>query len=452
MELSEPSTAAPAVRGSAVRLATEVVGRGLAFAATLLIARGLGPASYGTFVVLLGVALVAAESADLGLAGTAARTLADRSWRLRDLVRAKLALSSLVLIPATALGLAGAGNGPLHVLPMLMAAVVAVSWVEALGVALRSARWPVAEAAVVLAARAGLLAAVVGLGPGGARLEDYATATALAPLPALALAALLTARAYAGEPGGTRSIGAVVGEALPVGLATGLALVAYRIELWLMLPLRGAVETGLFGGALRAFDGLKLIPGAIAQGAMPYLVEESGARTAPAHERTVRNVVLLAAPAAVALFALAPQGVALLLGDAFAAAAGPVRLLALAVVPAFLNAFVQQALLAAGRAPEMPRLMALRLLASLSLGLLAIPAFGALGAAATCACAELLVLARGVFILRPMRAPLAAALRDALRGAAAMAVVLALLSTSPGLGLGLSLVAYVAVVARRARA
>lgn len=442
----EAATSDPATRGSVVRLATEFVGRGLAFGATVILARGLGPASYGTFAVLWGVAWVVAEGADLGLAGTATRTLTERSWRLRDLVRAKLALSAVVIGTAAAV-LAG-GPRPLRALAVLVLGVVAVSWVEAIGIALRCARRPGAEAVVVIAARGGLLLAIVAAARAGAGFEGYALATALAPLPALAVASLLVERAYRDDPAPARSPQALCHEALPVGLATALSLIAFRVELWLLLPLRGSAEAGLFAGALRAFDGLRLIPGAIAQGALPYMVLEAGAARGGARHGTVRTIVLLGVPAAIALFALAPELVLLLLGDAFVGAALPARLLALAVVPAFLNAFLLQDVLAAGHPHEMPRLMGLRLCASLCLGALAIPALGAPGAALACTVAEGLVLWRGLHAARGsgLAEPLWAALGDSAR---ATLPLLALLALRPGpAALGLGLAAYAGLAAR----
>jgi O-antigen/teichoic acid export membrane protein len=446
------ASADPATRGSAVRLATELLGRGFAFGATLLIARGLGPEAYGVFAVLSGVAWVAAEGSDLGLTGTAARTLAAGSWELGDLRRAKLVLSALIAGPAL-LVVATTHRPGLRALAALVLGMVAVSWTETLGVALRSARRPLAEAAVLLLARAGSLGAVALATGLGAGLAGYAYATALAPLPALLVATLLAARAYPAAGGPPRRVGALIREGLPVGLATALALVAYRVELWLLLPLRGGAETGLFGGALRVFDGLRLIPGAVAQGAMPYLVEEAQAARAPARERTVRSVVLLGVPAAIGVLALAPELVALLLGEAFARAVTPVRLLALAIVPAFLNTFLLQSLLAAGHAAEMPRLMALRLAASLGLGLLAIPTFGAAGGAATAALAELVVLVRGrrVAARRGLPLGLGAALREAAAPAALMAIVLTALPASAPLAAALGLAAYVGAVAHGRR-
>ncbi len=446
------ASADPATRGSAVRLVTELLGRGFAFGATLLIARGLGPEAYGAFAVLAGAAWVAAEGADLGLTGTAARTLAAGSWDLSDLRRAKLALSALVAGPALLVA-ATSHRTWLRALAVLVLGMVAVSWTETLGVALRSARRPLAEAAVLLLARAGSLAAVALAGAGGATLPGYACALALAPLPALFVAAGLAARAYPGAGRPPRPVGALIREGLPVGLATALALVAYRVELWLLLPLRGGGETGLFGGALRVFDGLRLIPGAVAQGAMPYLVEEAQAPRAPARERTVRSVVLLGVPAALVVLAFAPEIVALLLGEAFAGAAGPVRVLALAIVPAFINTLLLQSLLAAGHAAQMPRLMALRLAISLGAGLLAIPALGAVGGAATCALAEVLVLARGhrVAASRGVPIALAAAAREAAGPAALMAIVLVALPAPPPLAVALGLAAYAGTVARAQR-
>src|SRR5262249_5060635 len=75
-----------ATRGSAVKLGAELIGRALGLLTTLLIARELGAADYGSFGALSVVAVVAAEAADLGLQGTASRALVARTLSLTALL------------------------------------------------------------------------------------------------------------------------------------------------------------------------------------------------------------------------------------------------------------------------------------------------------------------------------------------------------------------------------
>jgi O-antigen/teichoic acid export membrane protein len=60
------SAADDASRGSAIKLGAELLGRLLALATTLLVARVLGVSDFGLFAVLSGIAVLVAELSDLG--------------------------------------------------------------------------------------------------------------------------------------------------------------------------------------------------------------------------------------------------------------------------------------------------------------------------------------------------------------------------------------------------
>jgi len=69
------SAADDASRGSAIKLGAELLGRLLALATTLLVARVLGVSDFGLFAVLSGIAVLVAELSDLGLQGIAVQSL-----------------------------------------------------------------------------------------------------------------------------------------------------------------------------------------------------------------------------------------------------------------------------------------------------------------------------------------------------------------------------------------
>jgi hypothetical protein len=77
--------------------------------------------------------------------------------------------------------------------------------------------------------------------------------------------------------------------------------------------------------------------------------------------------------------------------------------MSLALPALFLNALVFGALIAAGRAPWLPRLTAARVALAFALALVLVPALGGRGAAAGLVCSEWALLAAGVAACRRAR-------------------------------------------------
>jgi O-antigen/teichoic acid export membrane protein len=83
----------------------------------------------------------------------------------------------------------------------------------------------------------------------------------------------------------------------------------------------------------------------------------------------------------------------LIFGADYAEAAPSLRVLALAVVPLFLNGILVSALIATGRGQWLPRLTAVRVGLAAALALLLVPRFGGLGAAWGFMASEMALLA-----------------------------------------------------------
>lgn len=386
-----------ASRGSAIKLAAEVLSRLVGLATTLLLIRGLGASDFGAFGRLSVIALLLAELGELGLQTLASRALVSGSLSLGSLVRVRL-----VLLAAVG-GAALAGSGFAPVLAPLVLWFVLSGWGEFLGVALRSRGRRVAEAVVLLCLRScGLAAAALVLLRGGG-LAPLAWALALSALPAVLLgAALVRGRASGGAE---RSVREVAREAFPLALHGGLVLLSPRVEFLVLSLLRGDRETGLFLAALRVFEFLSMVPSAVAAGAMPGLTREALRGRGGVRARTAWTLALLAAPAAVGLALVAAPVARLLLGPGYDAAAyagteTPLRLLALALPALFVNALLLASLVAASRGPWLPRLTGVRVAAALLLALPLVNARGGTGAALGIAIAEWLLAALAARALR----------------------------------------------------
>ncbi len=393
--------ASEATKGSAIKLGTELVARLVGLLTTLLLARRLGAADFGLFGRLSVIAVVLAEAADLGLQGTAARALVARTISLRGLMKAKVAISALV----TALALVGLPFAP--VLVPLVLFFVGAGWSEFLGVALRARGDRVQESAVIFCLRTAGLLLVGGALLRGASLVGVAWAHALSALPAIALGLLLLHRrpAPAGLPDPPLRV--ILRESAPLAVNGGLALLSLRVEFLVLSFLRGGREAGLFLAGLRVVEFLNLVPSAVAAGAMPALTREALRGEGPVRPRTAATLSFLAVPAAFGLVLVAPGLLHLLFGSDYVSAAPSLRVLALALVPLFLNGLMVGALIAAGRADWLPRLTALRVVVAAVLAFALVPAQGAMGAAAGFLASELLLLFLGARAGRAARFPVA---------------------------------------------
>lgn len=442
-----------ATRGSAVRLAAEVVSKLALVATSFLLLRRLGAAEFGLFTGLQNYAVVVAELGELGLQVLAARVLALGTLPLSSLVRTRLLLSGLVALAAVcALPLAPLASGRSGASPSLSLLVVwfALSgWGEFLGVALRCRGGRLREALLLLLLRGSALATTAVAISLGAALAGVTLALALSPLPALALAPLLLRGTRPSADSPEVSPGKVLREGAPLAAYALLLLLSPRVEAYVLQWLRDSRELGLFAGALLVYGFLSMVPGAIAAGAMPALAREAVRGEGLVRRRSAATLALLGAPAAVGLALLARPVAALLLPADASAVAPPLALLAAALPALFLNALLGSALNAVGRAGWLPRLTLARVLGAFALALLLVPRFGALGAAGGLAFAEWLLLGLGWLACRRARfaVPVAQPLAWALLTCVPMALVVAGVRERLWLAVGLGVLTWLATLA-----
>ncbi|MFI5007614.1 MAG: polysaccharide biosynthesis C-terminal domain-containing protein [Solirubrobacterales bacterium] len=371
------SEASEATRGSAIKLGTELASRLLGFLTTPILTRGLGVAAFGLFARHSVIAVIAAEAAELGLQATASRALVASDLPLGAMLRAK-AILTVIVVAACLIGIAW---GPVFV-PLVLFFVLA-GWGEFLGVALRARGHRLRESALILCLRVlGVILVWIALGL-GLGLVGVSWAFVASAVPSIALGAFLLrgtggSRPVPSDPG----IGAVLRSSAPLAVNGGLALLSLRVEMLAVWHFHGDRETGLFVTALRVVEFLNLVPSAVGAGAMPALTREalSGAGDA-VRRRTVATVVFLGAPAAAGAALVAPGLLSVIFGAEYAEAATSLRVLALAVVPLFLNGILVSALIATGRGEWLPRLTAVRVGLAAALAFLLVPRFGGLGAA-----------------------------------------------------------------------
>ncbi len=404
-----------ATRGSAIKLAAEVSSRLLTFSTTLLLVRGLGAGDFGRYTRLSVYAVLLAELGELGLQNHASRALVAGTDSLRALLRVRWLLLGLV----GGVALAGAALAPVLgarrggealdgvALGLLIGWYALSGWGEFLGVALRCRAARRQEALLLLVLRAAGLVAVAAALALGAGLRGVALALAVSPLPPLALGVLLLRRHPEPHPSAGRRRREVLRESAPLAVYGGLLLLSPRVEFLVLSWLAAPAAVGPFAAALVVVWFLAMVPSAVTAGAMPALTREALRGEGEVRRRTAATLGALAAPAAVGLVLVAPA-LARFAGADYAAAALPLRLMAVALPAAFLNAGMAGALIAAGRAAWLPRLTAGRVVLAFALAFVLVPRWGAIGAAIGLVCAEWALLGAGWLACRRAAFPVPA--------------------------------------------
>lgn len=379
-------------RGGAVRLLVELPIRGLSILAMIVLARRLGVEGFGAFAVMVGVAAVIAEFADLGLSQILVRSLVGGGRAASDIVAAKARLTAATLA-CGALGLAlwavGGGSGAM-VVALCVVHYVAFGWIEAVGSTLRAHGRVWAEAGLLLVARAALIL-LIGLTPFGSTPQLAAIAYALAVIPGLLLAGHLGKPYLTSQ--GRADIALALSDALPLGLHSFLGRLVVRVEIFILGGLGMATGLGHFAAGLRIIESVLTLPAAFAAGTLPALAHEAarGERHSGATQRTMQLLMWGGLAAAVGLGMRAPEVLAIL-GPGFVEAAPVLRIFAGTLAICVINTGLHYALIATESARLAPRLTAARVVAGMLLAVTLIPRFGALGAATGYLIAEVALL------------------------------------------------------------
>jgi O-antigen/teichoic acid export membrane protein len=372
------------------KLSWDLGSRLLSFALSILVARRLGAEGFGTYAVYWYSAWMVSQATDLGLHLVSLRSL-SRAFEPRlfwSAVVAKGVLTAAAVV-ATLLALgAGALSSRAPLLLLLLGAHLLSSWVEFLGVVLRSRRGIAREGLALSALRMGWLTAAAGVLFRSVDLEALAAALVFASLPALVLALALVAEIDLPIPGETEAK-RLLKEALPLGVVSVMTLLYLRADLFIVSAISGASEAGLFQGAFRLFEATFVVSGGIAAGTFPLLAARIGEKGFESLARFVLGLLALAAAPLSLAFALAPGPVlAVVYGEEFAAAARPLSFLGVALAAVFANALTTHLLVASGRSRSLVVAIAIRLVVGIALDFALVPRWGASGAALAVLAAE----------------------------------------------------------------
>ena len=401
------------VRRVATSTAAGLTGRvavlGLGLVSVAVTTRYLGPGGYGQFALALAFTQLFGVLADAGLTTIVVRELAQRPERAPAVVGSALALRGVLAVLAVAaaalVSLAMPYPPEVRVAVLIAGVPLALGLLNSAFVAvlladLRMGRVAIADVAGRAAGLAAVAVVVV------ADLGFYAVVAAGGVGAAVALAAttVLARPLLPGRPRGDRATARrLLTASLPLGLALALNEVYFRADALIISLSRPFAELGLYALAWRIGEVVATIPAVFLLSVFPVL-----ARYAATRDRRLGPALQVAGDVAIVTgLGIAAGGAVvagelarLLGGEAFAAAATPLRVLLAASALGFLNGVFGHALIAAGRQAATLWLNVAALTLNVSLNIVLVPSQGIQAAAWVALGCELLILVAGLWLVR----------------------------------------------------
>ncbi len=220
-------------------------------------------------------------------------------------------------------------------------------------------------------------------------------------------------------------------ESVPFSLNSLFGSIYLSVDVILLQQIRGEAEVGIYRAAAVLIGMLPLLAETLNAGIFPRMARHLGDPTAAGRELrfAARVLLVVGVPIAVGGMLLAEPLMVLLGGGAYASSAAPFVLMAPLLPLRYLNNGFGMTLSSLNRQPQRTRGVLYAALFNLGTNLVAIPLWGAMGAAATTLLTELLLTAWLGLQVRPVvdRLGVGGVLVRLLPAAVAMAAVLWLL-------------------------
>jgi len=371
-----------------------------AFVTSLLVARTLGPDTFGRWTLCVTWASMLTFLLDLGFGVLLTRDAAAGTARAGAMVGGALAARMLLFVPiallflavAPELGLRGEARTVLWTVLLL-----AVSGMAYGGIAAVFRAWPASLTVIVIVEVVG---AVVQLGGTWWITQQHGSVAGLLLLAStvqvaqLAAAALLWP-AVAGpmfERPSLRFAVSLLGRAFPFAVAGLVVNVQERLAPLMLGRLSGIGEVALFGAAWRIGGVVRMLPQAMFGGALPVLAAATGREgSGNVAFRFERVLSVSAALAAAALAVFAGPILRVTYGADYAPGVFTLMWVAIGLWPFLVNSGRKVTLYAAGRERDAVRWSAAALAIQVVACALLIPRFGAAGAALAMAAGEIAV-------------------------------------------------------------
>jgi release factor glutamine methyltransferase len=189
---------------------------------------------------------------------------------------------------------------------------------------------------------------------------------------------------------------AILKRSWPFALSGVLSALTLRVDLFLIEGLRGSAQVGIYSTGTRLTDLLALVPNSFFGALLPemsarYKANTSSGAPLPLYGSALWRMALVGMTLALVGLLGADLIVWVCFGPAFAEAAGPLRVLAITLVPLLVNRTTLVGLYATHQEHKANLALTINLVTRVVVGLLLIPLWSATGAAITAFVAECVV-------------------------------------------------------------
>jgi O-antigen/teichoic acid export membrane protein len=354
-----------------------------------LVARLLGVEPYGDLIAMLAAAGILGQIVEFGFPMLVARSVAQRPERGWAEIRFALGRQAVLALPVLGLMygyllLMGVSAALLVVGLLLAASVCFQAMKGSLRGACRGLERFGTEALFLWTERLGLLVfGVLAVALGGG-LTGLAGVFFVVRGVDLAAFITLMYRTFDHDDPAQRASSLSLDMAAPFAVGSVLWLAYYQVDTAMIAVLSTAHETGIYGAVYRFVDILHVLPRLIVMVAFPAMViawSGDRQRFAELLASLRRRLAWVTLPALLAILIWSDPLLRLGFGDAYAAGAPALRMLATGSVFAFYSVLFSQALLAAGRERLLALVLFCTVFANVVLNLLLMPRHGFMGAA-----------------------------------------------------------------------
>ena len=421
VRIDQEDTVQRVALNSAGPIGAALVGKILLFVFAMLYLRVLGPELAGRYYLAVTVYTLADIITNFGLNLLVAREVAKRPEEAPELLASSATLRMifvLLTLPALAgyVWLQGSLGRPLAedtqvAITLLALALVPANLNTALSSVFQGLERMVLPAAVsilsaLLTVSLGALALLAGWGfvglAGMAIVTNWLTFCVLVAL----------ARKEGIRPWGrvsSKRMRWMAGTSLPLMLNHLLAVVFFKIDVLLLEPMKGSLVVGWYQSAYKWVEALLIIPAYLTMALFPLMsrrAQDDREGLAFAYTHTVRWLLALALPIAVATTFLAEPLIRLLGGEDYLPQGAMTLQIMIWFLPfSYVNGVTQYVLIALDRQRWITLSFAVAATFNIVANLLVIPEYGHLGAATVTIISEIVLMAPFFWGLRDLGAP-----------------------------------------------
>jgi O-antigen/teichoic acid export membrane protein/glycosyltransferase involved in cell wall biosynthesis len=376
--------------GSALVLASKVVSALATAWWTILAARALLPASYGDLAIAVSLVEIGSLLTDIGVQSVATRELAGVSERgARSLLGTVIYLKLLLGIASVGVVFALASVLPFYIevsrLMLVLGPSLIFTGLSSLGLMfrLRTSYGYLLVIALVSALAGSAAAFIVYLYQGSAILFAAVDlgATAISGLLTITVVMIRFRPSLRPRP---RQLRKLLATALPLGLASILNIMYYRLDVPLLGLLTSSIQVAIYTSAYRFLDVLTLLPASLQAVSLPQMsaLYKQGIRGLAIYAQNYLDLAVIGGPTlGLVLSASAPYALHLLYGGRYDVAAPTLQVLAWAGAATLVTNVFTPLMIAINKSRAMILVTLVGLAVNLGLNLLLIPHLGPLGSA-----------------------------------------------------------------------